>query len=69
MSDTLIYSKLSTLPDNLKHEVVDFIDFLIAKKEKESAPFEGPKFGCAKGQIMMSDDFDAPLEDFKEYME
>jgi antitoxin (DNA-binding transcriptional repressor) of toxin-antitoxin stability system len=29
----------------------------------------GGEFGSAKGQIWMSDDFDAPLEDFKEYME
>jgi antitoxin (DNA-binding transcriptional repressor) of toxin-antitoxin stability system len=27
------------------------------------------KAGSAKGQIWMSDDFDEPLEDFKEYME
>jgi hypothetical protein len=27
-----------------------------------------PAFGCLKGQIIMADDFDAPLEDFKEYM-
>jgi len=27
-----------------------------------------PVFGCLKGQIKMSDDFDEPLEDFKEYM-
>ena len=33
------------------------------KKEKKQA-----KFGSAKGMITMSDDFDAPLEDFKEYM-
>jgi len=26
-------------------------------------------FGCMRGQFEMSDDFDAPLEDFKEYME
>ncbi|MBE9014324.1 type II toxin-antitoxin system Phd/YefM family antitoxin [Pseudanabaenaceae cyanobacterium LEGE 13415] len=26
-----------------------------------------PKFGSAKGLIQMSDDFDAPLEDFEEY--
>ena len=25
-------------------------------------------FGCAKGQFRMADDFDEPLEDFKEYM-
>ncbi|MDR3237327.1 MAG: type II toxin-antitoxin system RelB/DinJ family antitoxin [Spirochaetia bacterium] len=27
------------------------------------------KPGCMKGQIWMSDDFDAPLEDFADYME
>lgn len=27
------------------------------------------KAGSAKGQIWMSDDFDEPLEEFKEYME
>jgi len=26
-------------------------------------------FGCMRGQFKMTDDFDAPLEDFKEYME
>ena len=25
--------------------------------------------GCMKGKMWMADDFDAPLEDFKEYME
>jgi hypothetical protein len=27
-----------------------------------------PVFGCLKGQIQMSDDFDEPLDDFKDYM-
>ncbi|MBK1986759.1 type II toxin-antitoxin system Phd/YefM family antitoxin [Sphaerospermopsis aphanizomenoides BCCUSP55] len=27
-----------------------------------------PKFGSAKGMVTMADDFDEPLEDFKEYM-
>ena len=31
-------------------------------------PLEGrPQFGSAKGKISMSDDFDAPLDDFSEY--
>ena len=28
-----------------------------------------PQFGSAKGLVEMSDDFDAPLEDFREYVE
>jgi len=27
-----------------------------------------PMYGCAKDKIWIADDFDAPLEDFKEYM-
>ncbi|GHT99233.1 hypothetical protein FACS1894142_6600 [Spirochaetia bacterium] len=29
---------------------------------------KAPVFGCARGQFQMADDFDAPLEDFREYM-
>ncbi|MBC8041913.1 MAG: type II toxin-antitoxin system prevent-host-death family antitoxin [Rhizobacter sp.] len=32
------------------------------------ASMQNRKAGSAKGQVWMSDDFDAPLEDFKDYM-
>ena len=28
-----------------------------------------PQFGSAKGLVSLSDDFDEPLEDFREYMQ
>lgn len=31
-------------------------------------PKRHPQFGSAKGLVMMAEDFDAPLEDFGEYM-
>jgi hypothetical protein len=31
-------------------------------------PAKIPVFGCSKGQYRMAADFDAPLEDFKDYM-
>ena len=31
-------------------------------------PQKTPKFGCMKDKMWMADDWDAPLEDFKEYM-
>jgi len=31
-------------------------------------PITRPGFGSYKGQIIMAEDFDAPLEDFAEYM-
>ena len=36
---------------------------------QEAAPTKKvPEFGCAKGQFRMSEDFNEPLEDFKDYM-
>jgi hypothetical protein len=32
-------------------------------------PPKVPIFGCAKGKFKISDDFDEPLEDFREYMQ
>lgn len=58
--------KFSALPENLKEEVVDFIDFLLAKKQDKH--LKTPKFGSCKGLFEMAPDFDEPLEDFKEYM-
>ncbi len=65
MDSTLLYSKLSTLPEHLKAEVADFIDYL-ATKYQASQP--KPQFGSGKGMFVMHDDFDEPLEDFEEYM-
>jgi len=65
MSDLILFSKLSTLPQNLKTEVIDYIEFL-EKKYNTIKPH--PKAGCMKRTFKMADDFDAPLDDFKEYM-
>jgi hypothetical protein len=43
-------------------------DNIPAKETASPHPRKVPVFGCAKDQFKMSDDFDAPLEDFKEYM-
>jgi hypothetical protein len=70
MQDISLYNKISSLPDQMKSEVADFIDFLVAKarKEKNVADNPRPKFGSGKGMFVIGPDFDAPLEDFKEYM-
>jgi hypothetical protein len=65
--------KIEKLPADKKKEVEDFVDFLIAKSnpEVEISSNEKPKsgFGSMKGLIkFMAEDFDAPLEDFKDYM-
>ncbi len=62
-----LYSKINSLPNDIKSEVNDFIDFLMTKRKKKIKR-KKPIFGCAKGQIYVSSDFDKPLDDFKEYM-
>ena len=65
--------KLKTLPQNDLDEVSSFIDYLNYKKSGKPAAFKSTDktkgFGCLKNiPSRMSADFDAPLEDFKEYM-
>ena len=68
MADVQLYKRLQNLKPSLKEEVYDFIDFLLTKQEKDAKKVKKPLFGCAKGRFIMTPDFDAPLEDFKEYM-
>jgi len=66
MDTSIVFKQFSTLPDNLKHEVADFIAFLNQKNKPRVR--KERKFGAAKGMFIMSPDFDEPLEDFKDYM-
>ncbi len=61
----LLYSKLTQLPDNIKSEVSNFIDFLLSKNNKSVK--NKPTFGSAKGMFKMKKNFDQPIEDFKDY--
>ncbi len=64
--DTLLLDyKFSNLPDNMKLEVLNLIDFLTSKNEKASN--QKPKFGSAKGLFKMKKNFDDPIDDFKDY--
>lgn len=69
MTEIDIYIKLTTLPDDMKKEVDDFVDFLKSKKRiKGDVPIQR-KAGLAKGLIKMKENFDEPVSDFKEYIE
>jgi len=69
MTDISLYTRISSLPDSLKSEVIDFIDFISSKRKR------GPKkskksrtFGYAKDSIILKPGFDDPIDDFKRYM-
>jgi hypothetical protein len=64
MGNTELLAKVAALPADLKKEAEMYIQFLVTKKAdqpQERIP------GLANGLIEMHDDFDAPLEDFKDY--
>lgn len=68
--ETQILKKIEKLPFLMQKEVNDFVDFLIYKSKKKKEKSEigtQSNFGILKGKIKMSEDFDEPLEDFKEY--
>jgi len=67
MDNSTLHSKIHSLLENQKREVQDFVDFLLTKTKMEDEK-KVRIFGSMKGKIEMVDDFDAPIEDFKDYM-
>ncbi|MGI4020825.1 MAG: type II toxin-antitoxin system VapB family antitoxin [Janthinobacterium lividum] len=90
METSVLVAKLENLPESLKKEVEDFVDFLIFKEMAEASNYSvedselihqyikklskietiipKPVFGSGKGLFgKMADDFDAPLDEMKEY--
>jgi len=67
-----ISEKLNALPAVQQQELLDFAEYLVRKYGKPvsvNAP-QKRKAGSLKGFLIhMSDDFNAPLDDFKAYME
>ncbi len=67
MTNTSLKAEINSLPKALRQEVADFIAFL-KMKTKTQSKLKAREFGFAKGKIKLSDDFDEPLEEFKNYM-
>jgi Protein of unknown function (DUF2281) len=70
MTEKMILSEIYQLPENLKKEVLHFIIFL--KQDFSVNNKKQPKgervFGRSKGRYTLAPDFEAPLDDFKDYM-
>jgi hypothetical protein len=70
-----IEESLKQLPYSLQVEVFHYIEFLksnYAKQSIQEPDIKQPKkrdgFGIWQGKISMSEDFDSPMEEFKDYM-
>ena len=75
LSDNLVLQTYYHLPVKYREEALNFMQFLLTKYEQEessknySEVKQKRQFGYfPKGTFVMSDDFDAPLDCFKEYM-
>lgn len=63
------------LPESLKQKALKYMESLVDTSKKTQGETSEEKiqrrlkgFGSWKGKIHIADDFDEPLEDFKEYM-
>ena len=67
MDTAVLENKVKQLPFEARKGVSDYLDFILYKYN-ETEPVK-PYAGCMKGTFLwMSDDFNEPLEDFKDYM-
>jgi hypothetical protein len=67
LSDIDLYQSFVQLPNNVKAVVADIIEKNKSASDKIPVTAER-SYGWAKGKIIMHDDFDEPMDDFKEYM-
>lgn len=67
-----LIATLDKLPPDLQSEILNYAEYLAAKypqpKTSDTQPKQYRQAGIMKGMFTMSDDFDAPLEDLKDYM-
>ncbi len=62
--------KIAQLPPEEKKKAEAFVDALLAELKKPTGEQKPqPVFGSGKGMFVIPEDFDAPLDDMKEYME
>jgi hypothetical protein len=69
MDNQHLFEQISQLPDKAKEEVLLFLEFLVNKYQINSTQNNKKRsgFGTWPG-IQTAEDFDAELEDFKDYM-
>ncbi len=71
-TDTALWKAIAQMPDALKVKILHYAEFLLAKYPNTQKTTEKTEqshgYGSWAGQIIMSDDFDEPLEDLQDYM-
>lgn len=71
-TDIALWKVVINLPEYLKKELLNYAEYLREKypnNQQFTEKIETVRgYGSWAGQIIMSDDFDEPLEDLAEYM-
>ena len=66
-----INTLLTTLPESLQIEALHYVEYLTSRRPAQESLEPLPKkrngFGILKGKVTITDDFDAPLEEFADY--
>ena len=66
-TEQLLLNEFNQLPAFLQQEVIDFVGYL-SSKYQSTRLVQKRKAGSMKGLVKyMSEDFNSPLEDFKDY--
>lgn len=69
IQDKQLLDEFHALSPEKQEEVIDFIGYLKSKsKNHQKKDTKRNAFGSLKGTFKVSEDFDAPLDDFKDYM-
>ncbi len=68
INDQKILEDLKKMPAPLKAELLHYMEYLLNHHAHTKQHNKKPQFGSAKGFYKTRDDFDAPLEDFQDYM-
>jgi Protein of unknown function (DUF2281) len=74
-----LLEQIQRLPESVQQEALQYIEGLVAKhdRSRQTPPLvrvayrvgnRKNAFGIWKGEVWMSDDFNAPLDDLREYM-
>lgn len=66
--EKIILMQIQQLPEQMRQEVLHYIEFLKQKYAEQNQKNQNRKAGSQEGKYKLDADFDAPLEDFEEYM-
>ncbi|MBH8554733.1 DUF2281 domain-containing protein [Nostocaceae cyanobacterium CENA357] len=70
-TDLALWKVFISLPESLKAELLHYAEYLREKythQQSQEKIETGHGYGSWANEIIMSDDFDEPLEDLAEYM-